>query len=280
MHPVRSESPRPRVLLTGACGNIGSRVISTLEQTMDLRLTDLFSSSSDTRYIPGNLTDFSQVYELLDGMDAVIHLAMAAMQNSAPPLGSTNPSEELAIKVNMGGTYHILEAARQRGIRRVVYASSLTIHLGNKHRPIYDSQTPIEPANFYSCTKLFGEQLARVYFRNHGVSTICLRIGQPFPIGHKSLDNLWRKNKRARSHFVEIGDIARGLACGVRTDIPFGVFNLVSASDNQRFDLEETRQIGYVPRAYLSEKGVEFFEDGRFPPPSGPVVTHNPGELS
>lgn len=272
---------RPKVLITGACGNIGSRSVGILEQSMDLRLTDLRPTTGDVRYSSGDLTDFSEAYALLDGMDAVIHLAMADGDNSNADkiLGKADPLAEQRIKVNIGATYHILEAARQRGIRRVVYASSLTIHLGNKHRRIYNAETPVEPASFYACTKLFGENLARVYWRNHGLSTICLRIGQPFPIGHE-YDDLWRTNKRARSHFVDIGDVARGLACGVHTEVPFGIFNLVSASDNPRFDLSESYRIGYVPQIHLSDEGLRQFENGRGPAPPSSVVTHNPGETN
>lgn len=272
---------RPKVLLTGANGNIGSRSISILEQSMDLRLTDLSPHSDDPRYVPGDLMDFRAVLGLLEGMDAVIHLAMA----DANSFGSKNPEtpnmvDELLMRVNMGSTYNILEGARQRGVGRMVYASSLTVHLGNRHRESYDSSTTLDPSNLYSCTKLFGEHLARVYWREHGLSTIGLRIGQPFPIRNPTYDDLWRTNKRARSNFVQISDVARALACGVHTEEPFGMFNVVSASDNQRFDLNETRRIGYVPRAYLDDTGLRFFEDGNFPPPTGPVVTHNPGEAS
>jgi len=248
---------------------------------MDLRLTDLSPQSDDPRYVPGDLMDFQAVLGLLEGVDAVVHLAMADPHS----VGSENPEapnarDELLMRVNMGTTYNILEAARQCGVGRVVYASSLTVHLGNKHRESYHSTTPLEPNSLYACTKLFGEQLARVYWLQHGVSTICLRIGQPFPIGNQTYDDLWRTNKRARSNFVEIRDVARALACGVHTEESFGLFNVVSASDNQRFDLSETRQIGYVPRAYLDDEGLRFFEEGNFPPPTGPVVTHNPGEAS
>jgi uronate dehydrogenase len=270
---------RPKVLVTGAGGNIGLRSLAILEQSMDLRLTDLVPMPDDSRYRAADLTNFSQAYELLEGMDAVIHLAMAdgppPDPNKAP--GTSDPVMEQRLRVNIGATYHILEAARQRGLRRVVYASSLTIHLGNKHRKIYNSTTPVEPTGLYACTKLFGENLAKVYWRNHGLSTICLRIGQPTPIGHE-FDDLWRTNVRARSHFVEIQDVARGLACGVHTDVPFGIFNLVSASDNPRFDLSESQQIGYRPQAYFSNQGFQYSENSNFPDPPAAVLTHNPGE--
>lgn len=277
--PLIPPRTRPKVLVTGAQGNIGARSIAILEQSMDLRLTDLVPVPGDSRYRAGDLTDFAQAYDLMEGIDTVIHLAMASDVSPDPEQtpGKVDPVAERRIKVNIGATYHILEAAKQRGVRRVVYASSLTIHLGNKHRKRYDSSTPPEPSGFYACTKLFGENLSRVYWRNHSLSTICLRIGQPTPIGHE-FDELWRTNKRARSHFVEIHDVARGLACGVHTEVPFGIFNLVSASDNPRFDLSESRRIGYVPRAYLSDQGLQYFENGDFPTPPSHVVTYNPGE--
>lgn len=248
---------------------------------MDLRLTDLAVPEGDSRAFAADLTDFTQAYRALEGVDTVIHLAMAPAE--APPTSfsddEADPSDALRLQVNVGATYNLLEAARRRKLRRVVYVSSMTILLGNKHSPRYGPETPVEPTNLYACTKLFGEQLARVYWRRHGLSTICLRLGQPFPIGNTAFDELWSTNKRSRSIYAEIGDVARAIECAVTTEVEFGVFPVVSASDNPRVDLSATSLINYVPRAYLSDKGLSYHEDGLFPEVTGPLVTHNPGEL-
>lgn len=248
---------------------------------MDLRLTDLRVPTGDSRAFAADLTDFSAAYRALEGVEAVIHLAMAPSSDEMVEYGGEepDPGDEARLKVNVGATYNIFEAARRRKLRRVVYASSMTVQLGNKHASFYGPETPVEPVNLYACTKLFGEQLARVYWRRHGLSTICLRLGQPFPIGNPEFDELWTTNKRSRSIFAEIGDVARAVECAVETSLGFGVFPVVSASDNPRVDLSAARQIDYVPRAFLSDSGLTFHDDGRFPRVEGPLVTHNPGEL-
>ena len=247
---------------------------------MDLRLTDI-SAPANERWVSADLTDFAQVYRALEGVEAVIHLGAVTMRTPRDDAESdqVDASERAMLMVNTESTYNILEAARRHGVRRVVYVSSLTVVLGDKHREHYGVETPIRPAGVYACSKLFGEQLAEMYWRRHGLSTICLRLGQPFPIDHLELDESWKINKRARSVFVEIGDVARAVEAAVTTPVEFGVFPVVSASDNQRVDLEAMATIGYVPRAYLSDSGLEFYENGSFPRAADSVVTHNPGEV-
>lgn len=276
-----SKNGRPKVLVTGALGKVASRCLSAWEKTMDLRLTDL-SVPEDDRWIAADLTDFAQVYRAMEGVDAVIHLAVLTNREGggsiAPDEG--NAHEQAMLRVNTESAYNILEAARRHGIRRVVYVSSLTVLLGDRHRAHYGLETPVLPTGIYACTKLFGEQLSEMYWRKHSVSTICLRLGQPFPINNKELDDVWINNKRSRSICVEIGDVARAIECAVTTSVAFGVFPVVSASDNQRVDLESIAAIGYVPRAYLADSGLAYFENGSFPRSENPVVTHNPGEVS
>lgn len=267
------------VLVTGASGKIASRCRAAWAETMDLWLTDLHIAKGENSF-PADLMDFGQVYRAFEGVDTVIHLAMApAHQPQDTPPDEADPGDILRIKVNMEATYNVLEAARRQKVRRVVYISSMTTLLGNRHEAAYTSDTPPNPLNLYACTKLFGEQLARVYWRSHGLSTICLRVGQPFPLENPEFDDLWRMNKRSRSIFVEMNDLAQAVQCAVSTSVEFGVYPVVSASDNQRVDLSPSREIGYVPRAYLSDSGLTFHDGGRFPACHTPILTHNPGEL-
>lgn len=273
--------PVRRVLLTGALGNVGKRVVPALRDAFDIRRTDLApDDDAEPDYVGGDLTHFATVMRLLDGMDAVVHSAVAVPGEPTPGLAhdEVDPKEARLLAVNPVVTYNIFEAARRLGLARVVYVSSLTVVLGDKYRAHYDSQSSLCPTNLYACTKLFGEQLADVYWRNHSLSTISLRLGQPMPIGH-SHDTAWRGNRRARSTVVHIEDVARGLIAALKTDCPHGVFNLVSANDNPRIDWEETRRaIGYVPLAYCSETGFSFHPDGNYPPHDGSILTHNPDE--
>lgn len=73
--------------------------------------------------------------------------------------------------------------------------------MGDRHKPYYDHLTPPEPKNLYACTKIFGESLGQLYSRVYGLSVICLRLGQPYPI-HHSVDEAWKANRRSRSIYV------------------------------------------------------------------------------
>lgn len=269
-------------MVTGALGNIGRRISGRLATEYDLTLTDLRASAEHPDVIAADLLDFSSVERLMAGMDAVVHMAIApggTLRKQDVP-GEVDPVDESAVRINTTSAFHVLEAARRHQVKRVVYASSMTIVLGDRHREKYDESTPINPLNLYACTKLFGENVAELAWKVHGLKTICLRFGQPTPINHE-YDDLWQNNKRARSWFVHIDDIATSVICALRTNVPFGIYDVVSATDNPRVDWQKARaDIGYIPRAYFADAGLSFHDNGDFPPHDGSIVTHCPHELA
>ncbi len=281
--PPSSLPNKPRVLITGALGRLAGTVTDLLQHDFACHLTDKdFRPDLGESYTQADLTDFSQVYPgLVHGADAVAHFAIASKRELSEhePAGEISVFDEMTMKVNLQGTHHIFEAVRRAGVRKIVYLSSMTVYLGVKDREVYDQNTPLAPNNLYACTKLFGENLADLYFREHGISVICLRIGQPYP-ANPELDDLWRTSKRARTHFVAIQDVAEAVRCALATEVPFGIFNVVSSSDNPRVDLRPARAIGYYPRYHFCDDGLRYAEDGIFPPCSSPIVTSHPSELS
>ena len=269
-----------KVLVIGSRGTLGKLIAKNLEDEFEVFGTDIAPADGDPRYGQADITDFARVLDVMKGMDRVVHLAVASggAFDQTPSETSISDFEQATMAVNVNGTFHILEAARRLKIQRLVYMSSLTALLGDRHRVRYGSSTPLEPTNVYASKKIFGENIARAYWNNHGVSTISLRLGQPFPIGH-AFDNNWKTKTMSRSVFVAVEDVCQAVRCALQTDIPFGLYHIVSASDNQRVDIETAREIGYVPRAYLTGEGIRWIEDGCYPPPPGPVVTHNPEDL-
>lgn len=272
---------KPKILVTGSRGRLGAQIADGLKDGFDVFPVDRAPAGNDPQYRQADITDFSQVLPLMDGMDSVVHLAAAsgwALDQTYDP-ASICEFERATLRVNVDGTFHIFEAARRAGIRRVVYMSSMTAVYGDRHRPRYAASMPLDPTNLYACTKIFGENLALAYTRNHGLSIISLRLGQPFPIGD-ALDGTWKTNARARSIFVTVEDATLAVRCALTTGVSSGLYQIVSASDNQRVDIEPAREIGYRPRAYLSGDGIRWTEHGIDSPASGPVVTRTPEELA
>lgn len=254
-------SSNKKLLLTGAHGLFARALIPDLSKDHELVLSDIVEQPVDGGfdYRRADIARFDQARAAVEGVDTLIHLAIASKRHIHV---SHEEMNNLIVEVNVKGTHNIFEAARQAHVRKIVFLSSLTVYLGSRNLPRYDGTTTPEPLNFYACTKLFGENLARIAWRDHGIETITLRFGQPYPCHGGELDDKWRTSRRARSTYVAMEDVAHAVRCAVETDIEHGVYNIVSASDNQRFDLAPARAIGYRPTAYFSEEGLTFHPEG------------------
>jgi uronate dehydrogenase len=107
------------VLLTGAAGKVGCLLRPTLSQTYALRLLDRCAVDGDPGQpgmtFVGDMNDAALLDRAMSGVDTVIHLAGAA--------SASTPFDEL-VSTNIIGTYNVYEAARRKGVSRVVFASS------------------------------------------------------------------------------------------------------------------------------------------------------------
>lgn len=108
--------PAPRtVLLTGAAGGLGTLMRGLLpEYGYELRLLDMLPVEGEPEAITADLADRAALREAVRGVDAVIHLAGISLEASFDKI----------LKANIEGTYNLYEAAREEGVRRVVFASS------------------------------------------------------------------------------------------------------------------------------------------------------------
>ena len=120
---------RPKVLVTGAAGNFASRIVEGLSDDFDLVLTDAPEvAAALTGMIPVDLLDYDAVQRVIAGIDMVVHLAIASHYRFKSGPGQSYDDEQM--RVNLIGTQHVFAAASRAGIRRFVYASSMTIDIG------------------------------------------------------------------------------------------------------------------------------------------------------
>jgi uronate dehydrogenase len=172
-----------RLLLTGAAGGLGKVLRNYLPSlTQQLRLSDistLGNAQPHEELVTCDLADFNAVQSLLAECDAVVHLGGISTDGPFEPI----------LQANIRGTYNLYEAARQHGVRRVIFASSNHVIGFHKVGEVLDANSAMRPDGNYGVSKAFGESLSRYYFDRFGIETVCLRIGSSFPkpVDHRML---------------------------------------------------------------------------------------------
>src|SRR5437763_4055362 len=163
-----------RVVVTGGSGKAGRAVIKELvEHGYDVMNVDLLAPCERLcPYLKTDLTDLGQVFEVLLGANAVVHVGAISAPGIQP--------EEPTFRNNTLSTYNIFSAAVSLHLQRVVWASSETI-LGlpfDREQPAYapiDEAHPSYPESSYSLSKLVGEVMAQQFNRWSGIPFIGLR---------------------------------------------------------------------------------------------------------
>jgi UDP-glucose 4-epimerase len=172
-------------LVTGGAGFIGSHLVERLlRQGQRVRVLDNFSAGTrenlafaagDPRLevIEGDITDLTTILRAARGVEVIFHqAAMRSVPRSVDdPLGANAN--------NVTGTLHVLMAAREAGVRRVVYASSSSVYGDRPELPKREEQLPA-PISPYAVSKLAGEHYSTVWNRLYRVETVSLRYFNVF----------------------------------------------------------------------------------------------------
>ncbi len=224
-----------QVLVTGAMGRVAGQLLPALAERFELRLTDRAEGADRDRgtgLIVGDLTDHEVLDRALAGVDAVVHLA----GNPDPEA----PWHELS-GPNVEGFAGLLAAARDHGVRRVVFASSvhaMGAYEGQRRWPV-DAAWPPAPCCSYGATKAFDEALARVYDHRTGMSLIGLRLGMCTPQASAA---------QAVAGWLRPADLQAIVLGALETDVKFGVYNALSWPSRRRWDIGATMsELGYRP---------------------------------
>jgi UDP-glucose 4-epimerase len=165
-----------KILITGASGRVGRRVVEELRPTSELRVLQRGVTGGgfvdhEIEVVAASLLDLEAVHAAVDGVDVVCHLA-ALM----PPAQNID-----VFDTNICGTFNILEAIREGGCRaRLIFASSdATYGTGWSKRaysePIRESVEP-QPTNFYGSSKVACERMLRDYRQLYGLDYVALRF--------------------------------------------------------------------------------------------------------
>jgi len=245
-----------KVLVTGGAGFIGSHVVQRLLECGDQvsvidDLNDFYSpglkqenlacvrNAGDIRFYECDICDAERVFEIIgeNRPEAIIHLAARA---------GVRPSLERPLlyeKVNVNGTMVLLEACREFGVAKFLFASSSSIYGIANRVPFSEEDSLHLPISPYAATKIAGEKICYTYSHLYGLQVVCLRFftvygprqrpdlairkftemidrGEPIPVfgdGSSGRD------------YTYIDDIVQGLIAALQLDCSYEVFNLGNA---------------------------------------------------
>ena len=240
-----------KVLVIGGAGLIGSHVVEELlkEDLDEVIVYDNFCRGTaenleialkDPRCrifeIGGDIMQADILDTAMKEVDGVIHLAALWLLQCHEFPGA-------AFDVNIRGTFNVLEACVSNNIERLVYSSSASVYGDAVEEPMTENH-PYNNWTFYGATKIAGEHMFKAYHRRYGLSGAGLRYmnvygprqdykGTYIAVMMKVLDNIdnglspvvFGDGSQAYD-FIYVGDTARANVCALKSDIPFGFYNV------------------------------------------------------
>lgn len=223
------------ILLTGASGNIGRQLAHAMgKEGWTLRLTDMAPFPDElppgATFTQCDLGDGVNLMHLAEGCGLIVHFGGASHD--------LWPVEDI-INANLRGIYFIYEAARREGARVIFASSNHTIGFHERTTRL-DDDCEVKPDSLYGLSKVYGENMARLYWMKHAVESVLLRIGSCFPAP---------STERMLSTWLSYPDvcslvIAAANAPEVACDVIWG------ASDNSRsfWGHDARTKIGWQPK--------------------------------
>ena len=251
-----------RILVTGGAGLIGSTTIDLLlrkhspaqivilDNLVRGTLSNVERAMKDPRlsFVQGDICDADTVRRATDGMDAVIHLAALRITACA-----ADPRR--AMEVMCDGSFNVVEAAREAGVKKIVAASSASIYGLADSFPTREDHHPYNNQTWYGASKVMLEGLLRSYHSMSGLPYVALRYfnvyGPRMDVHGKYTEVLIRWMDRIAAgqpplilgdgeqtmDFIYIDDVARSNVLALASDLESDVFNVASGTETSLNDL-------------------------------------------
>lgn len=269
------------ILVTGGAGFIGSHLCEALlargdrvvaydsfdpfyDIAIKRRNIETLQKTAGFRLIEADIRDLAAAEKALEGVDCVVHLAARA---------GVRPSIEQPLvyqDVNVGGLNVMLEAARSRGIKRFVFASSSSVYGNNPKVPFSEDDRVDNPISPYAATKKAGELICHTYHHLFGMDITCLRFftvygarQRPDLAIHKftSLINagkaipVFGDGSMMRDH-TYIDDIIRGVVASIDHCGGYRIYNLGESRPVSLSDLIAAIEKALGKKAIIDRKPV------------------------
>jgi uronate dehydrogenase len=232
---------------------VGQRLRTLLKPIYPgLRLSDIKALpdlASGEDFVQADLAAMGQVEAAVDGMDGIVHLGGFSVEG---------PWETI-LQANIVGCYNLFEAARRKGVKRVVFASSNhAVGFYPRHSRI-GSDVTVRPDSRYGVSKAFGEALGALYADKHGLRVACLRIGN-FADAPADLRRL--------SIWVSPDDLVQLVRIGLEhPDLRYEIFYGASHNERAWWDNSRAYAYGYRPTGRAEDhRDAALAAQARLPP--------------
>jgi uronate dehydrogenase len=250
-----------RLLLTGAAGRIATAVRPVLRELADeVVLTDRVEPAGlmgGERFVAADLADPAPWPGLAAGCEAIVHLG--AEPDEAP--------FEVLAGPNLHGAFHVYDAARRAGARRVVVASSGRATGFYRVGERLDGDATPRPDGLYGATKAFSEALGRMYADKFGLEVVALRIGtfEERPATTRDL-----------STWLSPGDAGRLVRAALTGPVD-GFLAVYGVSANKRAWWDIPPRLGYAPQDDAEDYAAAVGPDDGIPFQGGPATARESG---
>jgi nucleoside-diphosphate-sugar epimerase len=175
-----------KILVTGGSGRIGTYVMEVLEKSgyEAINYDIIPPKTSEQNFIKGDVRDRTALKKAIRGIDVVVHLAAYPNERSIPNYWD-------GWDLNVGGTFNVLQASVENGVKKFIYASSICVNgpltwariPALQYFPI-DEKHPFRAQDLYGMGKVIGENLCYMYGAKFCLSVICLRFATVW-FGHE-----------------------------------------------------------------------------------------------
>jgi UDP-glucose 4-epimerase len=272
-----------KILVTGGAGLIGSTTIDQLlanEKPAEIVIFDnmtrgttrnLENALKDERVklIKGDIRDRNAVLKVTEGMDAVVHMAAIRITACA-----ADPRE--AMEVMNDGTFNVIDAAHQQGVKKVLAASSASILGLADSFPTTEDHHPYNNRTWYGASKIMLEGLLRSYNDMYGLNYVAMRYfnvyGPRMDVEGKYTEVLVRWVQRINQgvpplilgdgktsmDFIYIEDLARANVLALKSDVSDEVLHIASGVETSLSELATTTmKVMGAPADMVPEYGPE-----------------------